>query len=122
MGVVLALDTQFKSSSVETNSVGLNSGFFAARAALTFSSNFCETVALMDLAAGRSIPSWLGCCRLFPFIVEVSGSEVKESDDEDVVEEELVVVEVIESVSESESGLKSRLSSGKLICGWSVGK
>ena len=108
-----------QSSLVETNSVALNSGFLAERAAFTFSSNFWETVARMDLAAGSSIPSWLGCCLLFPFIV-VSGRELKESVDEEVEDEEEEELEVVESVSESE--LESKLSLVKLVFGWSVGE
>ena len=57
---------------------------------------------------------------MFPFIVGASGSEFKESVDEEVEDEEEEELEVVESVSESE--LESKLSLVKLVCGWSVGE
>ena len=57
---------------------------------------------------------------MLPFMVWASGSELNESLEADVAEEELVELEVVESVSESE--LESKLSLGMLVFWWSVVK
>ena len=57
---------------------------------------------------------------MLPFMVWTSRSELKESEEADVAEDELVELEVVESVSESE--LESKLSLGMLVFWWSVVK
>ena len=99
--MVLAVDTQFSFSVEEINSVGLKSGFLSFLAELTLSSNFCEMVDLIVLAAGISIASvaaLLASILLDLVVVEEADELVDEEEELDEVEDEEYVL-----LSESES-------------------
>ena len=95
-GVVRALQTKSRGSSPETNSVGLNPGFFAFFPCRIFSSSLAEMVDLIVLATGMSMPS---PPRLpLAFMLELDLTEA--SEDEELLEDE---DEDVEEVDESES-------------------
>ena len=112
---------------VDTNSVGLNSGFFAALTALTLSSYFLEMVDLIVFEAGISMAS--GAARLLWLIlsgvvVPGDGGCVEVEEDELLEELELEELEETEQVSLSESECLSvwggMLPVGVSVRVWSV--
>ena len=99
--------TQSNFSVVLTNSVGLKSGFFAAFAALTLSSNFFDTVERIVLLAGISIISSAVLLLLEVILGEPGvaweGVDTEdELEDLDEVEDEDEEDDELESLSESE--------------------
>ena len=99
--VVRALQTKSRDSVPATNSVGLKPGFLAVLACRIFSSSLADTVDLMVLDTGISIPSALALRLPLGFILVLDLAE--EEDEDEVLDEDEDEDDDDESESESES-------------------